>query len=83
VVFGCPRTLTKSAADKYDISCTSYRHGNDFVTTVSRRSWGFRHPVELDVLKEYTGSRTWDDHAIHLYIDALKGIDQLTCDIAA
>lgn len=72
VLFGSPRPFKKSAFNRFDIPCTSYRNGHDFVTTVPRRSWGFRHPVELTQLGEHHEHRTWSDHSIPLYTEALE-----------
>ena len=72
VLFGSPRALTKSAQKRYKVKCTSYRNGHDFVTTVPRRSWGFRHPVELTQLGKQGADRTWSDHWIPLYTEALS-----------
>jgi len=72
VLFGSPRALLPSAAKRFDIPCTSYRNGHDFVTTVPRRSWGFRHPVELTQLGKRGDDRTWSDHWIPLYTEALS-----------
>jgi len=71
VLFGSPRSLKKSAAKRFDVPCTSYRNGYDFVTTVPARFWGYRHPVELTQLGIKGNKRTWGDHWIPLYIEAL------------
>lgn len=72
VLFGSPRPFKRSAAKRFSIPCVSYRHRHDFVTTVPRRSWGYRHPVELTQLGEHHDNRTWKDHPIELYAEALS-----------
>lgn len=72
VLFGSPRPFKKSAAKRFNIPCVSYRNRHDFVTTVPRRSWGYRHPVEVTQLGEFHEKRTWDDHKIPLYVEALS-----------
>lgn len=72
VGFGAPRSLRTSAVKRYDVPCVLYRNGHDFVTTVPRRSWGYRHPVEMVQLGVLNGKRTWKDHPIDLYIEALS-----------
>jgi len=74
VVFGCPRAVRKNSEFVFkDLHVASYRYGNDFVTTVPKRGWGYSHPVPLLQLGNSTGRKpNWSDHSIDLYISALK-----------
>ena len=79
VDFGSPRSHIGET--KYTPRMTSYRYGQDYVTTVP---WGFvwdyQHPyeskqgrlVQLGPGYDPDGDHTWDDHPIELYIEALS-----------
>lgn len=72
VLFGAPKIISKkSKAVCAGLNLTSYRHGNDFVTTVPRYLWGYVHPAPLLQLGSRAGRPSWDDHAIGNYVDAL------------
>ena len=79
VTFGAPRVLYRKGVDKFKehgIKVTQYKYGNDFVTTIPWRLWGYRHVQQpLTQLAGKKGRRTWDDHDIELYIQELENVE--------